>query len=322
MPLAEFSLIDRYFAARAQRRADVVLGIGDDAALVDVPAGESLAVAVDTLVEGVHFPAGTAPADVGHKALAVNLSDLAAMGAEPRWATLALTLPQADAAWVAAFADGFFALAERFQVELIGGDTTRGPLTVSVQILGTVPAGQALRRSGARPGDRIFVTGTLGDAGLALRRLQAGGDATAEPWPALLVRLQRPEPRVAAGLALRGLASAAIDVSDGLAADLGHVLAAGGVGATLRVDRLPRSAAFRQAVAVGGPDWHGLPLTAGDDYELCFTVPAAQADAVVARLGGLAVTPIGEIDAQPGLRCVTDDGRAYCIGRDGYEHFA
>ena len=322
MPLAEFSLIDRYFAARARRRGDVTLGIGDDAALVDVPAGESLAVAVDTLVEGVHFPPGTAPADVGHKALAVNLSDVAAMGAEPRWATLALTLPRADEAWVAAFADGFFALAERFQVELVGGDTTRGPLTVSVQILGTVPAGRALRRCGARPGDRIFVTGALGDAGLALRRLQAGGDTDAEPWPALLACLHRPEPRVAAGVALRGLASAAIDVSDGLAADLGHVLAAGGVGATLRVDRLPRSAAFRQAVQAGSPDWHDLPLAAGDDYELCFTVPAAQADAVAARLGGLAVTEIGEIEAEPGLRCVTGDGHAYRIGREGYEHFA
>lgn len=321
MPLAEFSLIDRYFAARARRRGDVTLGIGDDAALVDVPAGASLAVAVDTLVEGVHFPSGTAPADVGHKALAVNLSDMAAMGAEPCWATLALTLPRVDADWVAAFADGFFALAERFQVELIGGDTTRGPLAVSVQILGSVPAGRALRRAGARPGDRIFVTGTLGDAGLALRRLQAGGEVAAQPWPALLTRLHRPEPRVAAGLALRGLASAAIDVSDGLAADLGHVLAAGGVGATLRVDRLPRSAAFRQAVEAGSPDWHGLPLAAGDDYELCFTVPAAQADAVAARLGGLAATEIGAIEAEPGLRCMTDDGRAYRIEREGYEHF-
>ncbi len=321
MPLAEFSLIDRYFAAQAHRRDDVALGIGDDAAVVDVPAGESLVVAVDTLVAGVHFPPDTAPADIGHKALAVNLSDLAAMGADPRWATLALTLPRADEGWVAGFADGFFALAERFQVELIGGDTTRGPLTVSVQIMGTVPAGQALRRAGTRPGDRIFVTGTLGAAGVALRHLQAGGAADVEPWPALLARLRRPEPRVAAGVALRGLASAAIDISDGLAADLGHVLTAGAVGATVWVDRLPRATAFRQVVAAGSPDWHGLPLAAGDDYELCFTVPAAHVAAVAARLDGLAVTEIGVIEAQPGLRCVRDDGRAFRLEREGYVHF-
>lgn len=323
MPLAEFSLIDRCFAAHARRRGDVALGIGDDAAVVDVPPGEQLVVAVDTLVAGVHFPDSATAADIGHKALAVNLSDLAAMGATPRWAALALTLPQADEAWVAEFARGFFALADRFDVQLIGGDTTRGPLCVSVQILGTLPQGAAMRRRGARTGDRVFVSGSLGDAGLALRLLQGGQDCAAEARSALDARLHRPVPRVALGERLRGLASAAIDISDGLLADLGHILENSGVGATLHVERLPRSAAFLACVQLQAPEWFDLPLAAGDDYELCFTAAPELARALnaLARELDLPITEIGKIEATPGLRCRYDDGREFPIARRGYEHF-
>jgi len=324
MPLSEFSLIDKFFAARKLSRPDVAVGIGDDAAVVDVLPGEQLVVAADTLVAAVHFPEATAPADIGHKALAVNLSDLAAMGARPAWATLALTLPAADEAWIAAFARGFFALAERTGVALIGGDTTRGPLTISVQILGLVPQGEALVRSGARPGDRIFVSGALGDAGLALRLLEQSGADASGCDPALVARLDRPEPRLELGAALRSLATAAIDLSDGLLADLGHILERSGVGATLWVDRLPRSAAFRETIKDAEmPGWYELPLAAGDDYELCFTVAAERADAVhrVAESLALPLTWIGEIESAPGLRCRHQDGRDFVPPSSGYEHF-
>ncbi|MFP5506443.1 MAG: thiamine-phosphate kinase [Gammaproteobacteria bacterium] len=324
MPLTEFSLIDRFFAAPAARRGDIAVGIGDDAAVVDVPAGQQLVVATDTLVAGVHFPETATAADIGHKALAVNLSDLAAMGARPAWATLALTLPDADAAWLEAFARGFFALAERTGVALIGGDTTRGPLTVTVQILGLVPTGAALLRSGARPGDRIYVSGSLGDAALALQWLSGavivGGNARTH----LEARLHRPEPRLALGARLREVASAAIDVSDGLLADLGHLLDASGFGATLWVDRLPRSDAFRTVVAgPQAPAWYELPLAGGDDYELCFSAAPEHVAALemLADELGIALTPIGEIDAEPGLRCRRDDGSDYAPARRGYEHF-
>lgn len=323
MPLAEFSLIERFFAAPFRPRDDVVLGIGDDAALVNVPDGEQLAVAVDTLVAGVHFPQSVRAADVGYKALAVNLSDMAAMGATPRWATLALTLPQADAAWVESFAQGFFDLAERFGVALVGGDTTRGPLAVSVQILGTVPCGRALTRAGARAGDCIYVSGTLGDAGLALRLLQGERNCAQEPRAMLDARLHRPEPRVALGTHLRGVAGGVIDVSDGLLADLMHVLEASAVGATLNVDAVPRSNAFRACVEPPQPAWMELPLTGGDDYELCFTAAPEHADTVqlLAQQTGVPIALIGVIDAQPGLRCRYADGREFRPARRGYEHF-
>lgn len=323
MPLAEFSLIERFFAASSRQRQDVALGIGDDAAIVEVPAGEQLVVAVDTLVAGVHFPDAATAADIGYKALAVNLSDLAAMGATPRWATLALTLPQPDESWVAEFARGFFALAQQHDVELVGGDTTRGPLCVSVQILGTVPQGEALPRSGARGGDRVFVSGTLGDAGLALRLLQQGGDCTEDARAQLDACLHRPQPRVQLGERLRGVASAAIDVSDGLLADLAHVLDRSGVGACVNVDAVPRSIAFRSCVAPTQSDWLDLPLAAGDDYELCFTAAPARAAAVRALAQALSVpiTDIGVIEAEPGLRCRRDDGSEYEPAQRGYEHF-
>jgi thiamine-monophosphate kinase len=324
MPLSEFSLIDRFFAAQTARRGDVAVGIGDDAAVVDVPAGQQLVVAADTLVAGVHFPETATAEDIGHKALAVNLSDLAAMGARPAWATLALTLPAADAGWLEAFARGFFALAERTGVALIGGDTTRGPLTVTVQILGFVPRDAALLRAGARPGDRVYVSGSLGDAALALQLPPGASTASADARLRLEARLHRPEPRLALGERLRDLASAAIDISDGLLADLGHILAASGVGASLWVDRLPRSEAFRAVVAgPQAPAWYELPLAGGDDYELCFSVAPGRAAALEALADelGIALAPIGDIEAEPGLRCRHDDGREYQPARRGYEHF-
>jgi thiamine-monophosphate kinase len=318
MPDSEFTLIEQYFQRPLPGRADVVLGIGDDAALLRVPEGQELVVTVDTLVAGVHFPPDTAPESIGHKALAVNLSDLAAMGATPAWATLALTLPAADHDWLRAFAEGFFTLADAHAVRLVGGDTTRGPLSLTVQAMGWVPRGQALRRAGARAGDAILVSGTLGDAALALRQLP-----TADP--VLRARLERPQPRLAAGQALRDLASSAIDLSDGLLADLGHVATASGVAAELWVDALPRSARFR--ASLGGaeqPAWYALPLAGGDDYELCFTLPPTRLEAMRERMArlDLPVTQVGWIRAGQGITCHHEDGRDYRPAAAGYDHFA
>jgi len=314
----EFDLIRRYFAERGVRRADVPLGIGDDAALLTPPPGQSLAVTIDTLHCGVHFDAGIPPADLGHKALAVNLSDLAAMGAEPAWATLALSLPQADEAWLAAFAEGFFALAGRHGVQLVGGDTTRGPLSVTVQMQGFVPQEKALTRSGAEPGDHVFVTGSLGDAGAGLAIEQGRLEFAGPPADLLLARLHRPTPRVGAGLALRGLATASIDISDGLAQDLGHILVASGVGAVLDIDRLPLSDELL-ASGIDGP-WR-LAASAGDDYELCFTAPA-DADFGVDDALGCPVTRIGRIIVEPGQRWLGADGQPCELPSRGWDHFA
>lgn len=319
----EFSIIERYFTRPATPHdPQLRLGIGDDAALLQVPEGMELAVATDTLVEGVHFPQHTRPDDIGHKALAVNLSDMAAMGAEPRWATLALTLPTADESWLTAFSAGFFALAEEYRVQLIGGDTTHGPLTVTVQILGLVPAGTALRRSGAHAGDLIYVTGTLGDAGLALRLLQQQAALSDSHAAHVLLRLSRPQPRLTEGMALRGVASAAIDISDGLGADLGHILEASGTGARINLATLPLSAAVTDYMDKNG-DWE-LPLCAGDDYELCFTVPAQKRAALLDALEAFPAgcTNIGIIEAAPGLRCIAPGGAAITLRSAGYQHFS
>lgn len=318
MSLGEFELIQRYFAHSGAVRGDVAAGIGDDAAVLRVAEGRELVAATDTLVAGVHFPADTAPEAVGHKSLAVNLSDLAAMGAEPAWVLLALTLPEADEAWLAGFARGFLSLAGRQRVPLVGGDTTRGPLSVTVQALGTVPKGGAVRRAGARPGDGLFVTGTLGDAALALEVLQgtrriAGDSALA----ALRGRLDRPEPRVAAGLALRPAASAMIDVSDGLLADVGHLAEAGAVAITVWPEALPRSAEYRSA-APDTEDW-GPALSGGDDYELCFTLPPGR-EGVLATLD-CGATRIGVVETGAGVRCLRRDGSELPIARTGYTHF-
>ncbi|HEX6834619.1 MAG TPA: thiamine-phosphate kinase [Rudaea sp.] len=313
--MAEFDLIDLIRTRCAIMRDDVRLGIGDDAALLAVPPGWQLAVSADTLVAGVHFPAATAPFDVGWKSLAVNLSDLAAMGATPAWALLALTLPHGDVRWVAEFADGFAALAREYKLALVGGDTTQGPLSITVTIHGFVPEGGALLRSGARVGDAVYVTGTLGDAAGGLRGLDR---ADAAP---LVERLNRPTPRVAQGLLLRGRAHACIDVSDGLAADLGHIARASGVGALIDADSLPASPALLARFDTDAR--RALQLAGGDDYELCFTAPEEAGDLLddLAR-SGCAATKIGRIVAEPGVRVVAGDGSPVAIPRAGWEHFA
>lgn len=316
MAASEFDIIERYFRRHAKQRDDVVLGIGDDAALLQVPPDRQLVVAMDTLVAGRHFPPRTNAFDIGWKALAVNLSDLAAMGAKPVWATLSLTLPTADEGWLENFTNGFFQLAGRYQVELVGGDTTRGPLSVTVQVHGLVERGKALRRAAARAGQQLFVTGTLGDAACALQALQAGGEA----YPDLLQRLNRPEPRVDFGLALAGTGAAAIDISDGLLADLGHILDASQCGATLWVERLPRAPGLDSISDAGAL---ACQLHGGDDYELCFSVGAGQVEELTRRAQQqqLSITAIGVVDSQPGIRCVLDDGSTYTPQGTGFDHF-
>ncbi len=319
MPLSEFSLIERYFAAQPYRRDDVRLGIGDDAAVLKVPAGHELVVAVDTLLAGVHFPHHTDPVAIGHKALAVNLSDMAAMGATPAWCTLSLSLPEADEPFVAGLAEGLFSLASQHGVALVGGDTVRGPLALSLQVMGLVPEGEALRRSGARPGDLIYVSGSLGDAGagLAVALGELGGDGAA----GLRQRLDRPTPRVALGEALRGIASAAIDISDGLLADLGHILTASGCGAALAVEQLPLSAALQELVGIERA--RELALGAGDDYELCFTIPPARRAVIeaIAAAQGVALSCIGSITAESGI-ALRLSGEPFAVSGSGYDHFA
>lgn len=318
--MTEFELIARYFARQPIRRADVALGIGDDCALLRPPPGLELAITTDLLVAGVHFQSDADPAALGHKALAVNLSDLAAMGAEPAWFTLNLALPEADPAWLERFSAGMFELARHQEIVLVGGDTSRGPLVIGIQACGFVPEGQALRRGGARPGDRIFVTGELGDAALALEQRLGRLSLPAQDAAALGERLDRPVPRVAAGLALRGIASSAIDISDGLAADLGHVLEASGVGARVMLEHVPVSTVYRRHLAVAG--WE-LALARGDDYELCFTVPPMQLERMRAmreRLG-CPVTEIGEIVPGQTLEFIAAGGQRWVPRRPGHDHF-
>ncbi len=314
----EFSLIFRWFK-RAARHPETLVAVGDDAAVLAPPADQHLVVSVDTLIEGVHFPLQTSPSAIGHKALAVNLSDMAAMGAAPAWATLAISLPGMDEMWLDEFSHGFFALMDRYDVDLIGGDTTRGGLSITVQICGFVPPGQALRRDGARPGDVLYVTGTLGDAGLGLAWLQGRVMLDQEVGERVRARLDRPTPRVEAGLALRSLATAAIDISDGLLADLQHILRASGVGARLEVASLPLS---RDVSAQ--PNAVDLALFSGDDYELLFTAAPAHEAELMARLRplGVPVTRIGRIETQAGLRLLDADGRERSIvDPKGYDHF-
>lgn len=306
--MAEFDLIGK-IAAHARTRGDVALGIGDDGALLVPPAGQHLVAVCDTLNAGVHFPLDTAPADIGWKALAVNLSDLAAMGATPAWALLSLSLPQADAAFVEGFMRGFSALAEQAGIALVGGDTTHGPLSVCVTALGFVPNGEALTRAGAQPGDAVFVSGTLGDAAAALRLSQAP-DAHA-----LRERLNRPLPRLALGQALRGHATAAIDVSDGLLADLSHLARASGVGIELDADSLPYSTAL--ATLCDAPTRLRHQATGGDDYELAFTLPMARR----AALDGMDVTCIGRVVEGEGVRLRDGNGESIVFERAGWEHF-
>jgi thiamine-monophosphate kinase len=319
--LSEFELIERYFRSCGAQRADVSLGVGDDAALLRPPPGQELVAAIDTLVESVHFPPGSPPASVGHRALAVNLSDLAAMGARPAWALLALTLQRTDPAWLAEFAAGFGALARAHDVALVGGDTTQGPLTVSVQVLGHVPAGTALRRAGGRAGDVLFVSGTPGDAaaGLAIEQGRLQPDAAARTY--LRDRFLLPTPRLALGERLRAHASACIDVSDGLLGDAAKLASASQVGAQIEFERLPLSAALREVL--GDEAGRRQVLTGGDDYELCFAVPPHQVAALCTDLPPERwnYSRIGELRASAGT-VVLRAGTVMEFSHSGYQHFA
>ncbi len=314
----EFELIARHFTRPVKRAA---LGVGDDCALLNVAPGMQLAVSSDMLVEGRHFLSTVDPERLGHKALAVNLSDLAACGAEPLAFTLALALPRADDSFLAPFAQGLFALAAAHGIELVGGDTTAGPLNICITVFGQLPAGQALLRSGARPGDELWVSGSaLGDARLALEAFRGRVVLPGEAFERVRRAMELPQPRVALGRALRGLATSAIDLSDGLLGDLGHVLERSGVGAVVNVDALPRSAVLG---AQPLPLQHECLLAGGDDYELLFTAPAAAHAAVLAAgaAAGVAVHPCGQIEALPGLRVVDRDARAVATPWHGFDHF-
>lgn len=325
--MGEFDLIARYFT-RPPRGAWPAQGVGDDCALIELP-GLRLAVSCDMLIAGRHFFPDDAPESIGHKALAVNLSDLAAAGAAPRACFLAIGLPEADEPWLARFAAGLHALADAHGCPLLGGDTTRtpplahgaGPLTLSLTVLGELPSGQGLSRAGARPGDEVWVSGELGDAALALAASTGAVALEAEATTAVRTRLERPQPRVALGQALLGLATSAIDVSDGLAADLGHVLARSRVGACVLWTAVPRSAALRaQPEAIQ----RECALAGGDDYELLFTAPPARRQEVeaAARASGVAVSRIGQIRAASGLEILDAAGARIELSRCGYDHFA
>ena len=321
MSLSEFDLISRYFSRRGAPRSDVVLGVGDDGAVLECPPGSQLIAAIDSLVEDVHFPAGSPARSVGHRALAVNLSDLAAMGAQPAWALLALALPAADEAWLGQFSDGLDALARQHGVALVGGDTSAGKLCVTVQILGFVPRGAALTRSGGSAGDAVFVSGTTGDsaAGLMLEQSRLTvRDAAQAQW--LLDRFRYPTPRVSLGLALRGLASACIDVSDGLLGDCGRLAQASGCGVELDYDALPVSGQL--CSAVGAERARELALTGGEDYELCFSVPAGKLTQFAAHCpsGEFGWSRIGTLSVAPGA-VVRRGATVMQVSHRGFDHF-
>jgi thiamine-monophosphate kinase len=316
---SESQLIERFFRDLGASRDDTVLGIGDDAALLRLPADCELALTTDALVEGVHFLPGAAARALGHRALAVNLSDIAAMGASPSWALLSLNLPVADETWLGEFAAGFAALARDHAVALVGGNLSRGALSITVELAGLVPAGQALRRDGARPGDQLYLSGSVGDAacGLKLLRAEAAGTPAEAAW--LQQRFEFPTPRVALGQALRGIASACIDVSDGVSIDATRLLAASGCAATLEIERLPLSQALRQVL--GTQAWRSA-LTGGEDYELCFTAAPGQADtiAAIAERTGQALTRVGSLHPGRGL-ALTMAGSVMQFSPSGFDHF-
>ncbi len=315
MALSEFEIIQQVFQQQKVQRADVILGIGDDGAVTKVPENHGLVLVMDTLIENVHFPDNMRPKDIGYRSLAVNLSDLAAMGAEPAWVTLALSLPDSNESWIKAFASGFFSLAEQYNIQLIGGDLTRGPLTITVQAHGFVPQGQKLVRSGAQVGDLICVTGTLGDAAAGL----TSWSETDKSFEYLRQRLARPTPRIEVGLMLRSLASSAIDISDGLLADLNHILNASHVGASLRVEHLPLSLALCEKY--DQLESRDMALSGGDDYELCFTIAPENRHLLDQLSEYTQVAEIGVIEAERGLRCLLSNGSHYVPVESGYQHF-
>lgn len=318
----EFALIRQYFA-KAISRPDVALGIGDDCALLRPPADKQLAVSLDTLVEGVHFPVDAKPGEIATRSFLTALSDLAAMGAEPLWVTMGLTLPTAKGAWVSEFCASFLDIAERYGCDLVGGDMTRGPLTISVQVHGAVAPAKAMKRSGAQAGDTVYVTGHIGDGAAALAVLQGELDLGSIATSVLKQHFYTPKPRIDEGLKLAGVASAAIDISDGLYADLGHICAASGVGAIIETSHLPINLLWSAAVA--GEQALKWALTGGDDYQLCFTVPADESDRVNRwiQLGELEAVAIGRIVDDKGISLLRDGEPLKSEGllRAGYTHF-
>lgn len=316
----EFNLIQQYFT-RPMRHTQ--LGVGDDAALIAPSTGTQLAVSADMLVAGTHFFADCDAYQLGWKSLAVNISDMAAMGAVPKWATLAIALPEINAPWLAAFSRGFFACADAFQVDLIGGDTTRGPLTISVQIMGEIPIGKAILRSGAQVGDDIWVSGTLGNAALALAHLQGTLTLPDAAFALCAQALHAPQPRVNLGLALREIAHSAIDISDGLLADLGHILEQSKVGACLALASIPHTTLTGFSTDLRDENTRKLVLAGGDDYELCFTAPAEK-HAEIVQLGAtlaLPLTCIGRITANAGLVLLGFNDEIMSIKETGFDHF-
>jgi thiamine-monophosphate kinase len=316
---SEFDLIARHFTKPA---GNAVLGVGDDCALVDVTNGMDLAVSTDTMVSGTHFFPDVDPENLGHKTLAVNLSDIAAMGAMPYWAMLALTLPSVDHPWLTAFAKGFFDLAAEYNVSLIGGDTTRGPLTITVTIMGQVPTGAALRRNGAKVGNDVWVSGNVGDAALAVAHRHGKVVLTERDYREAVMRLYEPTPRVALGQALRGMATSAIDISDGLISDLGHICRLSGVGATVELGSIPVS----EIGARHFNDDAGLTaiVAGGDDYELCFTAPANSRESIadLTDVLGVPLTRIGQIKRGKGVSLLGGDDKPMKIDGRGYDHFS
>lgn len=319
--MSEFDIIADFFSKQDMRKDDVVLGIGDDAALVSTTQLNQIAIAIDTLISGVHFPEETSAYDIGWKTLAVNLSDMAAMGAEPLWFTLALSLPEQNKSWLSDFAAGLFELAEQYNVPLIGGDTTRGSMSITVQIAGKYTSEPHMQRRNAQIGDKIYITGTLGDAALGLQSLQQSVPVSLEEKQQLLLKLNRPQPRVQEALALRTFVNAAIDISDGLYADVSHITDASNVGAIIYVDKLPVSRTYRQTLQ--GENHFDLALTGGDDYELCLTISPeneakflAQAESV-----GCQVTAVGEIVEGRDLTLYTHGDVPYSVKLSAYDHF-
>lgn len=318
--LSEFDLIKRYFVQDYPIDPRFALGIGDDCALLQPSAGKQLAISSDMLVSGRHFFPDAEPAGLGHKCLAVNLSDLAAMGATPLAFTLALSLPEANPSWLAAFSSGLFKLANQHQCRLIGGDTTKGPLNICITIFGELAPETALRRDAAQVGDDIWVSGSLGDARLALASYWNELTITDQELLAASLRMHQPTPRVALGIALRGIAHAALDISDGLIGDLGHILERSKVGASLEIDRLPIGSVLAGQSIERRREFS---LNGGDDYELCFTAPVQHRAAVIAAgiASNTAVTRVGVIEATSGLRLFDHDGQPVILQLKSFDHF-
>ena len=317
----EFNLIKQYFTRPTR---DTKLSVGDDAALISLSTGMELAISADMLVAGTHFFADCDAYQLGWKSLAVNISDMAAMGANPKWATLAIALPDINESWLAEFSRGFFACADNFNVDLIGGDTTRGPLTISVQIMGEVPIGKAIKRSGAEVGDEIWVSGKLGDAALALAHIQGKLVLPEEASLACAKALHTPQPRVALGLALRDIANSAIDISDGLLADLGHILEQSTVGAKLELKSIPHSTFAEFPIDLNDEHLRKMVLAGGDDYELCFTAPAEKHTEIIriSEMTKLQLSCIGHITSNTGLVLHGLDNEILNIKETGFDHFS